>query len=166
MQGGKTMAWQRHHDQVKLKLDLTLLHSVCETSFSPGSKEHSHENYWGRKVNKTDHFLSLFFLHCYFSSVINLSSSPLPSPLFGGGGGWTFFLFFSLLSGLLLLSSTWSSYFSPNFYTLSLLVEKTLSLLGSFFLFYGYILNSFWHCAKALVIKKFLYKTVDYVNVT
>ena len=95
---------------------------------------------------------SLFFALLFLFQSINLSSSPAPSPLFGVGGmNFQFFSSsFSLLSGLLLLSVLGLPLiFQPQFLYLPLLVEKTLSLLGSFFFFFKvYILNSFWLCAK------------------
>lgn len=131
------MAWQRHHDQVKLKLDFTLLHSVCETSFSPGSLRSIRLEEIIGEGKSNEQTTSFFSLLCIAISLPVYKSflSPPPSPVWGGGDG-LFFSSFSLLSGLLLLSVLGVPLiFQPQFLYLSLLVEKTLSLLGSFFFF-------------------------------
>ena len=132
------------------------LHSVCETSFSTGSLRSICLEIIGegKSNEQTTSFLSLL---CIAVSLPVYKSFLLPSSFSSvwGGGGMDFQFFsssFSLLSGLLLLSVLGLPLiFQPQFLYLPLLVEKTLSLLGSFsffFFFKVYILNSFWLCAK------------------
>lgn len=136
------MAWQRHHDQVKLKLDFTLLHSVCETSFSPGSLRSIRLEEIIGEGKSNEQTTSFFSLLCIAISLPVYKSFLLPtsfSSVWGGGGMDFFSSSFSLLSGLLLLSVLGVPLiFQPQFLYLSLLVEKTLSLLGSFFFFFSF----------------------------
>lgn len=144
--GGKTVTWQRHHDQIKLKLELHAP-SVCEMCFSAGSLRsvtlkrllgkgaRGDRTYYQSPMNRPLPF-SLFFVLLFLFQYINLSSS-LPPSRFGWGDGFLFFSSpFSLLSGLLLLSVLGLPLiFQAQFLYLPLLVEKTLSLLWSFFFF-------------------------------
>ena len=115
------MAWQRHHDQVKLKLDFTLLHSVCETSFSPGSLRSIRLEEIIGEGKSNEQTTSFFSLLCIAISLPVYKSFLLPTSFSSvwGGGGWTFFplLFLCFLVFYCSQYLACLLFFSPNFYT-------------------------------------------------
>lgn len=127
--GGRTVTWQRHRDQIKLKWELHAP-SVCETSFSAGSLRSIHleeiigkqsmrgQNILPKSNEQTTSFLSLL---CIAISLPVYKSFLFPTSFSVLDGRMDFC--FSLLLFLCFLVFYYSQYlayllfFRPNFYT-------------------------------------------------